>query len=189
MTGPALAILLQGAAAVDPTLLTVMQWAVIVAAVAIVIQTFLLFAMFLASRAMKKQMTTLVEKMEPVSDSAKRTLESAQTILTEVRGYARDYSAKGNEILELTRKQLTRADEILAEATTRTRAQMDRVEMVIDDTVSRFQETTTLLQNGIVRPLRQVAGITAGVRTALNAIFSSRRATVEQATHDEEMFI
>jgi hypothetical protein len=189
MTEPALGVILQGAAAVDPTLLTVMQWAVIVAAAAIVIQTILLFAMFLASRAMRQQVQALAEKVEPVSDSAKRTLESAQTILSEVRGYARDYSAKGNEILELTRKQLARADEVLAEAATRSRAQMDRVEMVIDDTVSRFQETTTLLQNGIVKPLRQVAGITAGVRTAMNAIFRGRRATVEQATHDEEMFI
>lgn len=187
MIQPAIALILQ--VTVDPTLLAVMQWAVIVAAVAILVQTILLFAMFMASRAMRKQVTALVEKVEPVAESAKQTLATSKEILGEVRGYARDYAAKGNEILDLTRRQLGRADELMAEAVTRTRTQMDRIEMVLDDTVSRFQETTTLLQSGIVKPLRQVAGITAGVRTALAAVFGGRRTTVEQATHDEEMFI
>ncbi len=188
MSEPAFGVILQ-AVQVNPALLTAMQWAVIVAAAAIIIQTILMVAMFVASRQMKKQVTVLSQKIEPLSDSASHTLKTAQVTLGEIRGYALEYSTKGNEILDLTRKQLGRVDELMAEATTRTRAQMDRVEMVIDDTVSRFQETTTLLQNGIVRPLRQAAGITAGVRTALGVIFAARRTTVERATHDEEMFI
>lgn len=186
MTQP-LALILQ--VTVDPTLLTVMQWAVIVAGVAIVVQTILLFAMFLASRAMRRQVTALAEKVEPVAESAKQTLETTREVLGEVRGYAKEYAAKGNEILDLTRQQLGRVDELMGDAVLRTRTQMDRIEMVLDDTMSRFQETTTLLQSGIVKPLRQVAGITAGVRTALTAVFGGRRTTVEQATHDEEMFI
>jgi hypothetical protein len=77
----------------------------------------------------------------------------------------------------------------MAEATARTRTQMDRIEMVMDDTVNRFQETTSLLQSGIVRPLRQINALTAGIRTALSVLSGARRTTVEHATHDEEMFI
>jgi hypothetical protein len=66
---------------------------------------------------------------------------------------------------------------------------MDRIEMVMDDTVNRFQETTTLLQNSIVRPLKQINAVTAGIRAALSFLAGSSRATVERATHDEEMFI
>lgn len=188
MTLPALALILQ-TVTVDPTLLTVMQWAVIVAAIAIVVQTLLLLGMYRSSRAMKQQVTVLVEKVEPVADSAKQTLATTRQVLDEVRGYARDYAVKGNEILDLTRQQLGRVDAFMGDAVVRTRTQMDRIEMVLDDTVNRFQETTTLLQSGVVKPLRQVAGITAGVRTALSAVFGGRRPTVEQATHDEEMFI
>ncbi len=188
MTQPALSVLLQ-TVTVDPNLLLAMQWAVIVAAAAIVLQTFLLLAMFFATRSMKKQVTTLTGKMEPLSETALHTLKLANATLGEVRGYALEYSAKGNEILDLTRTQLGRIDELMVEATARTRAQMDRVEMVIDDTVNRFQETTSLLQNGVVRPLRQIAGVTVGVRTMLGAVFGARRTTVERATHDEEMFI
>jgi hypothetical protein len=40
-----------------------------------------------------------------------------------------------------------------------------------------------------VRPLKQINAVTAGVWAALSYLAGSRRATVEQATHDEEMFI
>jgi hypothetical protein len=92
-------------------------------------------------------------------------------------------------MLDLGQKQLVRVDGVMAEATARTRTQMDRIEMVMDDTVNRFQETTSLLQNGIVKPLRQLNAVTAGVRAALSFLAQGRRTTVEQATHDEEMFI
>jgi hypothetical protein len=66
---------------------------------------------------------------------------------------------------------------------------MDRIEMVVDDTVNRFQETTTLLQNSIVKPIRQINALSAGIRAAVSVLFGGRRTSVERATHDEEMFI
>jgi hypothetical protein len=180
----------------DPTLLNVMTAAVVVAAVAIVIQTALLFAMYMASRAMKNQVAelktkveplvekaeALVEKLEPLADSGKRLLEDS-------RGYIGDLSNRTTELMDLSRTQLVRVDDIMGEAGSRARTQMDRIEMVLDDTVNRFQETTTLLQTGVLQPLRQVNALTIGVRAAVAALLGGRRTTVEQATHDEEMFI
>jgi hypothetical protein len=40
-----------------------------------------------------------------------------------------------------------------------------------------------------MRPLREVNGIAAGVRAALNALARGNRPTVDRATSDEEMFI
>jgi hypothetical protein len=166
----------------NDTLIYVMTAAIVVAAAAILVQTVILFAMFLASRSMRNQITPLIGKMEPV-------IEGAQAVVEQVRRELGNITGKANEVLELSRKQLVRVDELLGEATARTRVQMDRVEMVLDDTVNRFQETTALLQNGVVRPLRQLAGVTAGLRSAIAVLFGGRRTTVEQATHDEEMFI
>lgn len=101
----------------------------------------------------------------------------------------REISARANDLLDLSRQQVARVDEVLGEAAARTRAQMDRIEMVLDDTVSRFQETTTLLQNGILKPLKQLNALTLGIRAALSILTGGNRTTVAQATHDEEMFI
>ncbi len=177
-------------------LLNIMTIAIVVAAVAIVIQVILLSVMAWSSWTMKKQVSQLVPKLEPIIEKSQALItkiepmtETGQRILEDVRRYASEFSTKGTELLDLSQKQLVRVDEVLAEATGRARAQMDRVELVLDDTVNRFQETTTLLQNGVLRPLRQLNAITAGVRTALAMLTGNRRTTVEHATHDEEMFI
>jgi hypothetical protein len=61
--------------------------------------------------------------------------------------------------------------------------------MVIDDTMSRAHETVAMVHGGILRPLREIHGIAAGVRTAINHLARGGRPSVAQATHDEEMFI
>jgi hypothetical protein len=160
-----------------------------VASACLIIQVVLLAVMARASLAMKKQATRLMEKAEPLIAKIEPIAETSQRVLEDVRRYAGEISFRTNDLLDLSRKQLVRVDEFLGEATDRTRAQMDRIEMVMDDTVNRFQETTSLLQNGIVRPLKQINALTVGLRAALSFLAGGRRTTVEQATHDEEMFI
>jgi hypothetical protein len=46
-----------------------------------------------------------------------------------------------------------------------------------------------LVHSGVMRPLREIQGITAGVRAALAFLAKGGRANVNQITHDEEMFI
>jgi hypothetical protein len=167
----------------DPTTLTyIMTGAILVAAAAIVLQTVILIAMYQASRAMRKQITPLIGKMEPL-------IENTQTLVAEVREQVGEVASRTSAILELSLKQLVRVDNILADAASRTRVQMDRVELVLEDTINRIQETTALLQNGILLPLRQINGLTVGILSALSVLFGKRRTTIEQATHDEEMFI
>ena len=66
---------------------------------------------------------------------------------------------------------------------------MDRVELILDDTLSSLHETSVLLNKGILRPIREINGVAAGIQAALACLFSGRRLTVERATHDDEMFI
>lgn len=156
--------------------------AVVIGAAAIVVQMAMMIAMYFASRVIQRRTAAFMAKAEPLADNAQRLLE-------ETRKHASDISTQAAEVMALTRKELVRVDDVLAEATTRTRAQMDRIEMVLDDTVNRFQETTALLQSGVLKPIKQISGVTMGVRTALAVLFNGHRRTVEQATHDDEMFI
>ncbi len=160
-----------------------------IAAACLIIQVILLGVLARASWITKKQSAELVARVGPLVDKIEPFVETSQQVLEDVRRYAAELSGKTNDLLDLSRKQLLRVDDVMGEAASRTRAQMDRIEMVMDDTVNRFQETTTLLQNSIVRPVKQINAVTAGIRAALSYMAGSRRATVEQATHDEEMFI
>jgi hypothetical protein len=115
-------------------------------------------------------------------ESAQRTLEQSRKQVVEV-------AEKATEVLNLTHKQLVRIDDVLGDATSRAKVQMDRVELMLDDTLGRMHELSAMLHKGILRPVREINGIAAGLQAALGFLFGSKRLTVEQATHDEEMFI
>ena len=61
--------------------------------------------------------------------------------------------------------------------------------MVMDDTMTRVQETVSVVQRGVLRPVREVHGVIAGVRMAFAHFNRRNRSTVDHATSDEEMFI
>jgi hypothetical protein len=61
--------------------------------------------------------------------------------------------------------------------------------MVLDDSVSRAHETIATLHGGIMRPLREINGIAAGVRSAISFLTRGNRPSVDRVTTDEEMFI
>jgi hypothetical protein len=87
------------------------------------------------------------------------------------------------------RVQLARIDEVLEDASARAHNQLAHAELVLDDTMSRAQETVAAVQGGIMRPLREIQGVTAGVRTAFYYLMRGGRPSPAQATADEEMFI
>lgn len=163
-------------------LVYVMSVAVILVAVAMVVQTIVLIGLYRASKAAGERMSVFASQAESLFQSAQLTLEQSRKQLA-------DISARSTEVLELTRTQLVRIDEVLSEATSRAKVQMDRVEMMLDDTVSRLHETAAMIHNGVLRPVKEISGVAVGIRAFVDALFHGRRLTVEQATHDEEMFI
>jgi hypothetical protein len=162
-------------------LLIIMAVFVIVSAVALCIQAGFLFAIFKAIRGIEERTAPLIPKLDALVGSSRTAIEESRTQIREI-------TYKTSEILDSTRKQLSRVDEVLEDAAARARVQMDRAEMVLDDTMNRAQETVALVHSGIMKPLREIQGIQAGVRAALDFLMRGRRSG-PVATADEEMFI
>lgn len=163
------------------SLLIIMAAFVVISAIALCIQAGFLFAIFKAIRTMEARTAPLIPKLDALVDSSRHAVEESRTQI-------HDISKKTGEILDSTRKQLARVDEVMEDAASRARVQMDRAEMVLDDTMNRAQETVALVHSGIMTPLREIQGITAGVRAALDFLMRGRR-NGPVATADEEMFI
>jgi ElaB/YqjD/DUF883 family membrane-anchored ribosome-binding protein len=167
----------------DPnTLLYVMLAFVIVSAAALCIQAGMLVAVNKQVKALHEKIVPLVPQVESLVESTKATVELSRKQIAEI-------TTRANDILDSTRNQLQMVEEVVSDVTARARVQMDRVELVLDDTLSRAHETVALIHNGILRPLREINGITAGIRAALAFLSRGNRPSVAQATSDEEMFI
>ncbi len=161
------------------TLLTIF---VGIAAIAMLIQAAMLLGLFLVARSLQSKLTPMIPEIEGILGISRRTVERVEKHVEKI-------GTTSSAILDVTKQQLGKVDELLTDATTRAKVQMERAEMVLDDTMTRVQETVTVVQTGVVRPVREIYGIFAGIRTALSYLGRGSRPTVDHATSDEEMFI
>jgi hypothetical protein len=164
------------------TLLTLLTIFVIVSAVALVIQAGMLIGLFVVARSLQTKITAILPDVQNVIGVTRRTIEG-------VEKHVQKIGTTSNAILDVTKQQLAKVDDLMTDATTRAKVQMERAEMVLDDAMTRTQQTVSLVHRGVVRPVREVYGVVAGVRTALTHLGRGGRPTVDHATSDEEMFI
>jgi hypothetical protein len=155
---------------------------VALAAVALLGQAVALLGLLLIAREIRQKTMSMWPQIEDIVAVSKRSADRIETHITRI-------GATSVAILDVTKQQLVKVDELLSDASTRARVQMERAEMVLDDTMTRVQETVSIVQRGVLRPVREVHGILSGLRTALAHLSRGGRPTVDHATSDEEMFI
>jgi ElaB/YqjD/DUF883 family membrane-anchored ribosome-binding protein len=109
---------------------------------------------------MQENVQRLMPKIEGVLETSRQTIEDSRKQIAEI-------TSKTSEILETTRQQVHRIDEFLNDAASRARVQMDRAEMVLDDAMVRTQRTVAVVEGGILKPIVQIQGVAAGIKTAI----------------------
>jgi hypothetical protein len=185
------------------TLLNIMTVFVIVSALALIVQAGTLLGIYKASRTLEQTVTRMVPKVEVLLPKVEALLPKVEAMLPRVealvesslgavedsRKLIQEVTVKTGAILDSTQKQLARIDDVLEDASGRARIQFDRAELLLDDAMTRAQETVILVHRGVMKPLREIQGVAAGVRSAINFLTRARRADPAHATADEEMFI
>jgi F0F1-type ATP synthase membrane subunit b/b' len=129
------------------------------------------------------------ERVDAFLPKAEKLIETADTTLAESRKQINEITTRANDILALTQTQLTRVDELMADATVRAKVQLDRAETVLENTMSRVNDTVNSVHGTILRPIREITGVAAGVKAAVGHLLKGAPANVAQVTTDEEMFI
>ena len=155
---------------------------VALSAIAMLIQAGTLLGLFLIARKLQEKIMPIIPQVEAIVGTTRRTVEGVEKHIDKIGNTS-------NAILDATKQQVAKVDELLTDATTRAKVQMERAEMVLDDSMSRVQETVSYVQSGVMRPVREVYGVFAGLRTAIAHLGRASRPTVDHATSDEEMFI
>ncbi len=166
----------------EHTLLVIMSVFVAVAAIALVFQAAMLFGIFKAARAMEQKTADLAPKVEALVDSSRTAVDDSRRQIVEI-------TTRASDILDIAKKQMDRVDDMLADAAIRTSRQLDRAELVLDDAMDRAQETISAVHGGVMKPIREINGVAAGLRAALQFLMRGGRPSPDQATVDEEMFI
>jgi len=154
-----------------------------VAAIALVAMAGMVFGMYRSSKLMQARATSFMDKVEPLAESARQTLD-------ETRAQTKDILVDVKEITASGRKQMATVESLLNDLSQTARLQAERVDGGVEMTLRRVNETTAIVQKTILEPIRQVRGVVSAVTAVLEHLSgASRRPTPDRATSDEEMFI
>lgn len=164
-------------------LIYVMAGAVVVSALALVLQLLILYGLYRTSRTMNTEVLGMLPGMRRLIESAEATIVQGRTQIAEV-------TSRAVEVLDMTRAQLDKVDESMGDALVGLRDQLKRAEIMVDDSLTKMHDTVSTVHSGVMKPLREISGIAAGVRAAVRTLAGGEsRASVAEATQDDEMFI
>jgi uncharacterized protein YoxC len=170
---------------VDNTIITIF---VVVAAVALVVQMGILFALYKALRQTSERVEGIAGRLEqqaaPVLTTAAAILEDARPKLAEITSNLAETSA-------VVRAHVAQVGEATGEIVERARLQAARLDEFIVTAARKVEATSELLQHKVFSPMRRIRAIITALNAGLSFLRSNRparRANGEQV-EDEEMFI
>ena len=164
---------------------------VIIAAVAIVIQMGLLIAMYFSMKKTSDRVNAVADQIE------KRGVPLIETM----HGLVTTNAPKVNIIMDnamaasMTAKhQVDRLDTTVNDIVDRTRLQVIRVDEMVTRTMDRVEETSDLVHHTVISPVKALAGVLSGVTATANLLFGTKRrkrpgAAPRNGGSEEEMFI
>jgi hypothetical protein len=158
-------------------------------AIAVLISSIALLLLAIASVGTYLAVRKLESQISPLLPQVTEFLLNSRAALDEALKQFHETGDKTQAVLDSVRTELAGFSEARADITKRVTAQIQRIELVLDDSLTDIQEVVSVVHGGVIKPIREVTGIVAGVRTAIHSFFGGRRPSVAQATQDEETFI
>ena len=159
-------------------------------AVAIALQALVLLGIFLSLRKTSAKVDTLTTEMRA---HALPAIESAQSLITTTAPKLEEIVSNVHTTTALVRGQVERLDNTVNDIIDRTRLQVIRADELVTRTLDRGEDTTETLQHTVVSPVRQFTGIMQGVSVGLGALFRARnrrrRVGDGMGVPQDEMFI
>jgi len=170
---------------VDNTVITIF---VVVAAVAIVLQMVILFALYKGLRQTSERMEGIASRLE---QQATPVLITAAAILDDAKPKIAEITTNLAETTASVRTHVTHVGEATTEIVERARMQAARLDEFVVSAAQKVEATSELLQDKVFSPMRRIRAVVTALNAGMAFLKSNRphhRATAENV-EDEEMFI
>lgn len=161
---------------------------VIVAAVAIVLQFVILLAMYAAVRKSQKRVEGITEALTKHGVPA---LEAAHTFFLENAPKVSTILDNVSTSTGTVNRQIERVDATVTDIVDRTRLQVIRADELVTRTLDRVEETTDFVHHRVLTPIRYAAGLIQGVGAGLGALVGNIKGSKNgpRKNGDGQMFI
>jgi hypothetical protein len=155
---------------------------------AVVIQAGILVGLYLAVRKSTARMEALAADFK---NKVLPTVETAQGMLVELRPKIESMTANVSESTTLVRNQLIRLDATVTDILDRTRLQVIRADELLNRTMDRVEETSEVVHKTVVSPLRQISGLMTAISAGVDVFLGQKRRQPKNGVGvpQDEMFI
>jgi hypothetical protein len=155
---------------------------------AVVIQAGILVGLYLAVRKSTARMEALAADFK---NRVLPTVETAQDMLVELRPKIESMTANVSESATLVRNQLIRLDATVTDILDRTRLQVIRADELLNRTMDRVEETSEVVHKTVVSPLRQISGLMTAISAGVDVFLGQKRRQPKNGVGvpQDEMFI
>jgi methyl-accepting chemotaxis protein len=159
---------------------------------AVVLQACVLLALYLSVRKTSARMEGLATE---VKAKALPALESAQSILVDLRPKLQVIAENLHETTTTIRDEVQRMDAIVNDAADRARLQIIRADEMLTRTLDQVEEASDMVHKTVVSPVRQLSGLVQGITAGLEFLIGNRgrrnggRRESRRPVPQDEMFI
>jgi methyl-accepting chemotaxis protein len=154
---------------------------------AVILQAGILVAMYLAMRKSSTRMETLAAE---VKEKVLPTAETAHSMLVEMRPKIETILNNVSDSTKMVRGQMERLDATVNDVIDRTRLQVIRADEMLSRTMDKVEETTEIVHKTVVSPVRQASGLVHALGVGIDAFFGGKRRRRESVSvPQDEMFI
>jgi uncharacterized protein HemX len=167
---------------------TLLGFFIAATAIAVVIQAGILVALYISVRKSTGKMEALAAEFK---SKTLPTIETAQSMLVELRPKIEAMATNVSESSAVVRTQIHRLDATLTDVLDRTRLQVIRADELLNRTMDRVEETSEVVHKTVLSPLRQVNGFMSALSTGVEVFFGQRRRQPKNGmgVPQDEMFI
>lgn len=148
-------------------------------ALALVTQAGVLVAIYLMSKRL--------------SDRVDRFMKETRDIMVPLGSVTENLKVASANIVEIgavAREQFRRVETMVSDTGEALQVQIERFDRVGKDVADRINETANIVQESVIRPVREVAALAKGISRGFETfLFRRQRSTVDKAHQDEELFI
>ena len=180
----------------DPTIF------IAVTSAAVVLQAFILVAMYLAVRKVSAKVESLATEIQDnvlptVTSLAAEMKEKVLPAVSTAHSIMIDLKPKVEAVVDdvssataMVRGQMVRIDATLADAVDRVRLQVIRADEMFNHAMDRIEETGEIVRKSVISPVRQISGVVRGVSTGFEFFFGAkRRRRNGNGVSQDELFI
>lgn len=160
--------------------------------IAVMLQAGILLAMYLGMRETTARIEAIAEE---VKKKVLPAVDHAEVFLLEVRPKLQVIADNLEESTTVLRAQVERVDATVNDTVDRARLQIIRADELLSRTLDRVEQTSDMVHQTVISPIRQLSGLMQGITVALEFLFGGRarkngdRRDERRAVPQDEMFI